>query len=75
MDLKHLGLSTGKWVVANCGRFPSERNCRLVIMAPEDQQIDLMEAASTHAVKSHGHEDTSELRTELNHMLEVVEIS
>ena len=74
MDLKDLGLSTGKWVVANCGRFPSESICRLVIMAPEDQQTDLVEAASTHAVKSHGHEDTPELRAGLNHMLEVVEI-
>ena len=44
-------------------------------MAPEDQRSDLVEAASTHAVKSHGHEDTSELRTEVNQILEVVEVS
>jgi hypothetical protein len=75
MDVKHLGLSPGKWVIANCVRFPSEKNCKLVIMAPEDHRSDLVEAASTHAVRNHGHEDTSELRTEMNQILEAVEVS
>lgn len=74
MDVKQLGLASGKWVVANCGKFPSEKNCRLVIMAPQSQRQDLLEAASTHAVRSHGHQDTPGLRKELDQILEVIEV-
>jgi hypothetical protein len=74
MDVKDLQLSKGTWVVANCGKFPSEKNCQLVIMAPRSQRDDLIEAAATHAVSTHGHADTPELRRELGRMLEVVEI-
>ncbi len=74
MDTTQLGLAKGKWVVANCGRFPSEKNCRLVIMAPAEQRADLVEAAATHAVASHGHENTPELRRELGEFLETIEI-
>ena len=41
MELKSLNLKNGKWVVANCGKFPSEKNCQLVILAPESQRADL----------------------------------
>jgi hypothetical protein len=74
MDLKQLNLKRGKWVVANCGKFPSEKNCQLVIMAPESQRQDLVEAAATHAVKNHGHDNTPQLRKELDGFLEVVEV-
>ncbi len=74
MDIKQLGLTPGKWVVANCGKFPSEKNCRLVMMAPQSQRQDLIEAASEHAAKSHGHEDTPGLRRELDKMLDVVDV-
>jgi hypothetical protein len=69
-----MNLKKGKWVVANCGKFPSEKNCQLVIMAPESQRQDLIEAAATHAAKSHGHENTPQLRQELSGMLEIVEV-
>ncbi len=75
MDLtRELGLARGKWVVANCGKFPSEKNCQLVIMAPASQREDLIEAAATHAVSSHGHENTPELRKELDEFLDTVEM-
>lgn len=75
MDLRQkLSLAKGKWVVANCGKFPSEKNCQLVIMAPASQRADLVEAACAHAVKDHGHEDTRELRKELNDFLVTVEL-
>lgn len=75
MDVKQqLGLTSGKWVVANCGKFPSEKNCKLVIMAPHNQRQDLIEAASTHAVRSHGHDDTPELRKELDQYLDVIDV-
>lgn len=74
MEMKQLNLKKGKWVVANCGKFPSEKNCQLVIMAPESQRQDLVEAAATHAVASHGHENTPQLRKELSGFLDVVEV-
>jgi len=74
MDLDSLNLKRGKWVVANCGKFPSEKNCKLVIMAPDSQRQDLIDAAATHAAKTHGHENTPQLRKELDGFLDVVEI-
>jgi hypothetical protein len=74
VDIKQLGLTSGTWVVANCGKFPSEKNCKLVMMAPQRQRQDLIEAASTHAIKSHGHKDAPELRKELDQFLDVVEV-
>ena len=72
MDLKELGVQ-GKWVVANCGKMPSERNCKLVMMAPEGQREDLLDAAVAHAVKSHGHQESGQLRQEVNGMLETIQ--
>ncbi|HKS91315.1 MAG TPA: hypothetical protein VJQ83_05250 [Tepidiformaceae bacterium] len=74
MGIEMLGLKRGRWVVANCGKFPSEENCQLVIMAPVDQRQDLIEAASAHAVKGHGHDDTPALRRELNEFLETIDL-
>jgi hypothetical protein len=74
MEMSDLALKRGKWLVANCGQFPSEKNCQLVIMAPEEQRDDLVEAASAHAVKVHGHEDAPELREELNEFLVTIEM-
>ncbi|MBI4083770.1 MAG: DUF1059 domain-containing protein [Candidatus Lambdaproteobacteria bacterium] len=74
MDIaKHVGAS-GRWLVANCGKFPSDMDCKLVMMAPESQRKDFVEAAVAHAVKSHGHQDTKELRQQLDGFLEVVTI-
>jgi hypothetical protein len=74
MDLNSLNLGKGKWVMANCGKFPSEKNCRLVIMAPDSQRSDLVAAAATHAAAAHGHQNTPQLRKELDSFLDVVEI-
>lgn len=67
----HLG--DGKWVISDCGKMPSEKNCKLVIAGPEDQREDLLNAAVAHAVKTHGHQDSPELREEVNKMLVVAE--
>jgi hypothetical protein len=72
VDAKQLGLANGTWVVANCGKFPSEKHCQLVIMAPTGQRADLLEAAATHAVASHGHKNTPELRHEIDGMLDTI---
>jgi len=74
MELKSLNLKNGKWVVANCGKFPSEKNCQLVILAPESQRADLVEAAASHAARNHGHKDNPQLRMEVEKFVEVVEV-
>ena len=73
MELSDLGIK-GHWLVANCGKIPSEMNCRVVMMAPEEQREDLLDAAVAHAVKTHGHQDTPELRSELDKLLESEEV-
>lgn len=55
MDMSQLNLTPGTWLVADCGKMPSERGCKLVMMAPEDQKADLVEAGVAHMVKDHGH--------------------
>ncbi len=74
MSISQLGLPGGTWVVANCGKFPSEKNCKLVIMAPIAQKEDLIDAAATHAVESHGHEKSAQLRKELAGILDTIDL-
>jgi hypothetical protein len=74
MTTNPLALKSGKWLVANCGKYSSEKNCQLVMMAPESQRDDLFDAAVAHAVKCHGHTDTDELRRQLNNFVETVTV-
>ncbi|GAC1660716.1 MAG: hypothetical protein PVS3B3_30980 [Ktedonobacteraceae bacterium] len=74
MDTTQMGIAQGTWVVANCGKFPSEKNCQLVMMAPVAQKEDLLDAAVAHAIKSHGHEDKPELRDQLGQILETTQM-
>jgi len=74
MALGQLNVKSGKWLAVNCGMFPSEKDCQLVIMAPVSQRDDLIEAASAHAVTVHGHADTPQLRQELGKALQTVEL-
>ena len=53
--------------VADCRRFPSEKGCTLTISGSEDEVMDV---ALYHAVRSHGHEDTPELREQLRAFLQ-----
>jgi hypothetical protein len=46
-------------VMADCRRFESDSSCQLTIIGPAD---DVVAAAVQHAVASHGHQDTPELR-------------
>jgi len=50
----------------DCREMPSENNCDLA-MAGSDEHI--VDAAVTHAVTAHGHEDTPELREQVKQML------
>lgn len=74
MKAQQLEVKPGKWVAANCGGMPSEKNCQLVLMAPANQRADLIDAAISHAVKAHGHQDSPELRSQLDKMLQTVTV-
>jgi hypothetical protein len=43
----------------DCREFPSENNCSLKISGTQDE---VLAAATQHAVSSHGHQDSPELR-------------
>lgn len=75
MAVEQLNLKPGQWLVADCGKMPSESNCQLVMLAPEDQKDDLVAAGVKHAVNKHGHEDSKELHDGIEGMLEVIEVS
>ena len=72
MKVSELGVTNGGWLAANCGAWPSENNCKLVIMGPADQREDLVAAAVAHAVNTHGHTDNPQLREDLGKLLEPV---
>ncbi|OGF52375.1 DUF1059 domain-containing protein [Candidatus Giovannonibacteria bacterium RIFCSPLOWO2_02_FULL_43_11b] len=50
----------------DCREFPSEKNCSLFISGTEQE---VMDAATQHAVASHGHKDTPEFRAEIQKTL------
>ena len=50
----------------DCSEFPSEMNCTLRISGTESE---VLEAATAHAVSTHGHEDTPEFRDQIRGML------
>jgi hypothetical protein len=54
-------------VMADCRRFESDSDCQLTIIGPAD---DVVAAAVQHAIASHGHEDTPELRKGIRALLE-----
>ncbi len=51
----------------DCRNYPSDRNCTLRISGTEDE---ILEIAAQHAVASHGHENTPELRQQLRSLLQ-----
>jgi len=59
-------MDTSARKVADCRQFPSEKNCTLTISGTEEEVV---KAASEHAISSHGHRDTPELRQEIRRML------
>jgi len=59
-------MASGPRKVIDCRLFPSDRNCTLAIWGTEDE---VLEVAVQHAVASHGHENSPELREKLRSLL------
>jgi len=55
-----------KRVVADCRKFPSEKNCSLTIAGTEKE---VMKVAAWHAVHDHDHKDSPALRKQIRAML------
>lgn len=55
---------TRKYV--DCREYPSEMNCTVAIAADSEQE--LLDAAVEHAVAVHQHQDTPELRAQLQQL-------
>lgn len=58
--------SAGQRKFADCREFPSESDCSLYISGKEEE---VLKAAVEHAVSSHGHTDTPDLRNQIRAML------
>ncbi|MGH2396763.1 MAG: DUF1059 domain-containing protein [bacterium] len=52
--------------VADCRQFPSEKQCTLTIAGTEKEVLTV---AVWHAVQSHGHKETPQLRNQIRAML------
>lgn len=50
----------------DCREFPSATNCTVALSADTDKE--LLDAAVQHAVAVHQHQDTPELRTQLQQL-------
>ena len=53
--------------VVDCRLYPSESKCTLTIVGTKDE---VLKAAVEHAVSSHGHEDTPELRHQIESLMQ-----
>ena len=53
--------------IADCRRCERDSNCSLTIIGDEDEVIAV---AAQHAATVHGHQDTPELRAQLQALLE-----
>ena len=52
--------------IIDCRLIPSDRNCSVMISGTEEE---VLKVAVQHAVASHGHKDTPELREQLRSVL------
>jgi predicted small metal-binding protein len=50
----------------DCRNYPSDKNCSLKISGTESEVLD---AAVQHAVSTHGHKNSPELREQIKSML------
>ena len=60
-------MDTSKRMSMDCRKMPSEKHCDVYMSGSADH---VLEAAVCHAVASHGHTDTPELRAQIQAMME-----
>jgi predicted small metal-binding protein len=60
-------MATATRKVADCRKMPSDNHCSLAIAGTEEE---VLKAATEHAISSHGHKDTPELRAHIRTLLQ-----
>jgi hypothetical protein len=63
-------MADAKRKIVDCRLYPSEKGCSLSIEGTEDE---VLEAATQHAINSHDHPDTPELRDQIRQIMKDVE--
>ncbi len=63
-------MGDSKRKVVDCRLYPSEKGCSLSIEGTEDE---VLETATQHAINSHGHADTPELRDQIRQIMKDAE--
>lgn len=66
-------MANQRWAVIDCGKFPSEDNCKIKLYAPENQIEKLVDLAAYHACSKHQHQDSQELRNQIRNSVEFIE--
>jgi len=74
MGIEKLGIRPGEYLYSNCGKTQSINNCQLAMIGPVNQREDFLDASVAHAVKTHGHEDSPGLRSQLDKSIETIEM-
>jgi predicted small metal-binding protein len=59
-------MTTNRRKVIDCRWFPTDKPCDVAISGNEEEVLDI---AVQHAVQSHGHQNTPQLREQLRGML------
>lgn len=67
-------MANTRWAVIDCGKFPSDDNCKIKLSAPVDQVDKLIDLAAYHASKNHGHENTQDLKNMIKSVVEYQEV-
>jgi hypothetical protein len=67
-------MSKGRWAVIDCANFPSDSNCQIKMMSPEDRMDDLIEASCGHVCQVHGGKDNKETREMIREGIEIKEM-
>lgn len=63
-----------RWAVVDCGKYPSDSNCQLKMMVPEDRKEDLVEASAQHMVYHHHEADNQETRQMVRGAIEIQQL-
>ena len=66
-------MSTKRWALIDCGKYPSDENCKIKLSTPAEQVEKLIDLAVHHACKNHGHQDSQELRNQIKSSVEYQE--
>lgn len=73
--MKELNLTKGTWLIGDCGKHHQAGNhCQMKFVAPASQEEELKQTLIQHAQTVHNVQDIQKLKTDLNNLIEKVNI-